>query len=356
VDATTPNVAESALLNSLADPDRLKPWLAESLGVDPQDTVLRRVSTGHTNEMIMVESGDRRWVLRRPPRTRSAATAHNVAREFRILSALQGSGVPHPVPVALCEDEDVIGAPFMIMEFVVGITAELPLPAPFDHPGEAQREMALGLVDALAAIAAVDWEAAGLQGFGKPDGFLDRQVSRWRGQLEQYRTRDIPLIDDVAAWLEDNKPETGPIGIVHGDYQWNNVLFAPDRPGRVVAVVDWEQATIGDPLLDIGWLLGLWYQPGEDAVGRDPSRLFCQLPGLPSRQELAERYAARTGLGLKYLTYYQVLALFKLACVIEGSYARFVRGQSDDPVHETFKVRVPALISRAASFAAGDIT
>jgi aminoglycoside phosphotransferase (APT) family kinase protein len=346
---------DTALLAELVDVERLGAWLASTTGRDLPPLEVRRVSTGHTNEMILVTTGEDRWILRRPPRTRSAATAHNVAREHRVLHALDRTDVPHPHTVALCEDESVIGAPFMLMEFVEGIGATLPLPAPFDASVDGQREMAFSLVDSLAQLALVDWRAVGLDGFGKPDGFLARQVSRWRSQLEQYKTRDVAHLDEVAAWLEKERPESVRIGIVHGDYQWNNVLFAADRPGRVVAIVDWEQSTIGDPLLDIGWLLGLWYEPGEEATGREASRLFCQLPGLPSRADLAARYAERSGLPLEHIDYYRALALFKLACVIEGSYARYLKGQSDDPIHATFEVRVPALMARAHAIARGEL-
>jgi aminoglycoside phosphotransferase (APT) family kinase protein len=349
------NSSEQEILESLADMSRLGPWLADVLRLRPEDLAVRRASTGHTNEMLLVESGDDRWILRRPPRTRSAATAHDMSREYRVMSALDRTDVPHPRMIALCEDDTIIGAPFILMAFVPGITAQLPLPAPFDQPGEAQRELAFALIDSLARIAKVPWQDVGLDGFGRPAGFLERQVNRWLTQLEKYRTRDIPGLDEVARWLDAHRPDTGLTGLVHGDYQWNNVLFEAERPGRVAAVVDWEQSTVGDPLLDLGWLLGLWYEPGETAEGRDASRLFCQLPGLPRRAELAARYGELTGFDLRNLEYYRVLALFKLACVIEGSYARYVKGQSDDPLHATFEVRVPALIARARSIAAGEL-
>jgi aminoglycoside phosphotransferase (APT) family kinase protein len=341
------------LLEALIPRERFEPWFRSTLDVGDGRLELRRISPGHTNEIILVSVDEQRWVVRRPARVSSPAIAKGMGREFRVLRALDGTAVPHPAALAFCDDPQVVGAPFMVLAFVEGIGATLPLPEPFAHTVEAQRELANGLIDALATVAPVDWQAVGLDGFGKPDGFLDRQVSRWMSQLEQYRTRPIPHLDEVTGWLQRHTPSWGPTGIIHGDYQWNNVLFGADRPGRVVAIVDWEQSTIGDPLLDLGWLLGLWYEPGEDAVGRSADRLFCQLPGLPTRRDLAERYATLTGLDLDNLGYYSTLALFKLACVIEGSYTRYLAGASDDPLHATFEVRVPALVERALSFAQG---
>jgi aminoglycoside phosphotransferase (APT) family kinase protein len=216
--------------------------------------------------MLLITAGEERWILRRPPHTRSAATAHSVAREHRVLHALDVTDLPHLHALALCEDESVSGAPFMLMEFMEGIGATLPLPAPFDTSVEGQREIVFSLVDSLAQLSLVDWRAVGLEGFGKPDGFLARQVSRWRSQLEQYKSHHR------ATRRRRRVAQAGPTesvgnGIVHGDYQWNNVLFPAGRPGHVVAIVDWTQSTIGDPLLDIGRLLALWYDPGEQAPG-----------------------------------------------------------------------------------------
>lgn len=330
--------------------DKLASWLAPRLDLDGPVRA-RRVSTGHSNEMFRVTSGQRTWLLRRPPRVDNAPGAHNMAREYRLLSALHGSGIPHPEALALCESPDVIGTPFLLLEYVEGFAPRLPLPRPFHNDPQAQREMCFDMVAALARLAAFDWQGAGLDGFGRPVGFLERQVDRWLGQLAKYRTRELPWVDELADWLQQRVPVSAPTGLIHGDYTWSNVMFAPDRPGRVAAIVDWEQATIGCPLLDIGYLLGLWYEPGEEATGRDPATLFCQLPGNPTRNELLEHYATHSGLAVDDIGFYQVLALFKLSCIIEGSYARHISGRSDDPVHASFKQRVPALLLRAATFA-----
>ncbi|ONH28088.1 hypothetical protein BL253_20785 [Pseudofrankia asymbiotica] len=325
-------------------------WLGGHLPVGPE-LVVTRISTGHSNEMFRLEMPGQVWLLRRPPRTANAPGAHSMAREFRVLRALRGSGVPHPEALVHCEDPEVVGAPFLVLSFVTGFAPTLPLPAPFTGDVAGQREMAGALVDALAAVARFDWRPAGLDGFGRPDGFLDRQVDRWLGQLARYRTRDLPWLDELSGWLRARQPARPVTGLLHGDYTWSNVMFAPDRPGRVAAVVDWEQSTVGDPLLDLGQLTGLWYEQGEDAGGRDPRALFCQLPGNLTRRELVERYARASGLPVDDIAFYQALALFKLACILEGGWARFRAGASDDPGHRNFERRVPALLARAATFA-----
>jgi aminoglycoside phosphotransferase (APT) family kinase protein len=332
--------------------ERLRTWLSERLSLERGELLVERISSGNTNEMFSLRSGRNRWLLRRPPRVATSATAHQVAREFRILSALDGSAVPHPRALALCEDASVIGAPFLVMEFVDGFSGRLPLPEPFRSSADARRELVIDLVDVLAALGSVDWSAAGLEGFGKPAGFLERQVDRWLGQLEVYGTRELPHLDEVADWLRSNRPQQRYTGILHGDYQWDNVLFSLQRPGRVAAVVDWDGSTIGDPLLDIGWLLAFWHEPGEDTAAQVPAKLLSLEPGAPTRAELAARYEKQSGRSLEDVDYYRVLSLFKLACVCEGSYTRFIRGESDDPGHANFEVRVPALIAKAATIAA----
>lgn len=317
---------------SLVDRPALERWL----GRGPLDVA--RMSSGASNEMFEVRVDGDVMVLRRPPTGR--VETRYIAREFRVLRALDGTDVPHPRALLLCEDEAVIGAPFLLMERVEGFTPRDPLPAEADP-----RAMALALVDGIAALARVDWRARGLEGFGKPDGFLERQVSRWLAQLETYRAREIPGIDEVGRWLDGNLPPSSEPGILHGDYQFINVMMR--APAELVAIVDWEQSTIGDPLLDLGWLLAGWSEPDESPPLRFGSRYLTDRRGLPARAELAERYARATGRDLAHLGYYVVLAMFKLACVLEGSYQRFVAGQSTNPYHEKMGPLVLELAERA---------
>jgi aminoglycoside phosphotransferase (APT) family kinase protein len=327
--------------------------LTDVLGDGPEP-VIERVSTGHTNEMFRVTRGPARYMLRRPPRVSASRTASDMTREAVVLQALDRTDVPHPSVLASWQS-DSLGVPFLLMSWIDGFSGLLPLPAPFETSQALCRELAFSLVDGLADLSRVDYVAAGLEGFGRPDGFLARQVTRWVGQLASYQVRDLPLTDQIGRWLEQHRPPGAPAGIVHGDYQWDNVLFAPDPPGRLAAIVDWDSATVGDPLIDLGWLLGLWDEPGEDAGGRDPRKLFTARPGMPTRAEATERYCARSGRSVAHMDYYRTLAMFKLACVIEGSYSRWIRGQSDDPMHATFEWRVPALLEKASRIASGDL-
>jgi aminoglycoside phosphotransferase (APT) family kinase protein len=298
-----------------------------------------------------VTRGDLEVVLRRPPRTPLSPTAHDMAREFRVLSAFYGrSPVPVPRPIALCTDADVIGAPFYLMAPIDGVVVRERVPAPLDASPNAPRDCAYALVDALAGIHAFDWERGGLDGFGRPDGYLERQVPRWLGQLERYKTRPLPDVDEAGAWLAEHTPVMQAPGVIHGDYKLDNVMFEPRLPVKLNAVVDWEQSTIGDPLVDLGWMIGLWIEPGErpSLAGVSP---FGGAADVPTRADLIARYAQQTDRDLTNLAFYIVLGLFKLACVMEGSYARFKAGTSDDQYFAALERGVPALAQRALEFA-----
>ncbi len=334
----------------LVDVDRLASWMdREGLGAGAPCAV-ERITTGHSNELFLIARGADVFVLRRPPRTPLSPTAHDMAREFRVLRALRvHSAVPVPRAVALCTDREVIGAPFYLMEPVDGVVVRDRLPRELaDDPG-APRACAFALIDALASIHAFDWRTGGLGDFGKPDGYLARQVPRWLGQLARYKTRPLPEVDAAARWLDAHIPEMHALALIHGDYKLDNVMFAPRLPVELIAVVDWEQSTIGDPLVDLGWVVGLWIEPGErpTPAGASP---FAPDADLPTRAELIARYADRTGRDVSNVAFYCVLGLFKLACVMEGSYARFKAGTSDDSYFAALEAGVPALARRALEF------
>jgi aminoglycoside phosphotransferase (APT) family kinase protein len=337
------------LTEQLAPAAALCRWLSPLVDLD-EGLHVERLQVGRSQEVFRLTSGSSTWLLRRPSRITNDSGS-TTAREHRLLAALAGSPVPHAAVLAYCSDVAVIGAPFLVLEWIEGFAPRIPLPTPFDTKVMARREMCFSLVDALATLADFDWRDAGLEGFGRPEGFLERQVARWLSLLDRNRTRDLPVAREVGAWLSANRPAEHPARLMHGDYTWTNVMFAPDPPGRVRAIVDWEQSTVGDPLLDIGYLTGLWYEPGEDAGGRDPAGLFCQLPGNPARDELLEQYSRKTRYDLTHIRYYQALAMFKLACILERTWARYDAGDSDDPEHARLEHRVPALLERAATFA-----
>ena len=310
------------------DVDRLDAWIGDRLPGTGSPLTAERIgaATGIANALYRISRGQHAWVLRLPPAVKNDPGASNIAREWRILTALEGTAVPHPAPVLLCEDPSVLGAPFMLMSVVDGFTPGFELPEPFAGTPSHRRDLAMAYVDGLADLAAVDWWAQGLDGLGKPDGFLERQVPRWRAQLDRYHTRELPELDFLSEWLTANVPAMSPAAIIHGDYSPFNVMVAPDPPARLAAIVDWDTGTIGDPLLDIGHLLARWTESGEEPV---ISVQAGGVEGYPSRAEMAQRYAERTGRDLANLAYYEALALFKLAIILEGSHARQVRSGVD---------------------------
>jgi aminoglycoside phosphotransferase (APT) family kinase protein len=338
--------------DQLVDVERLDTWIGDRLAGNGSELTVERMGEdlGIANALFVLRRGGEAWVLRRPPATKNHPSASNTAREWRILTALEGTDVPHATPLLYCDDTSVIGAPFMITSLVEGFTPTGALPPPFDVGGRVLRDLAMACVDGLVSLAAVDWRARGLEGLGKPEGFLERQVSRWVGQLDGYRVRELPEEEFVCGWLEANRPEMSPPAIIHGDYTPFNVMVAPDPPVRLAAIVDWDTGTIGDPLLDIGGLLARWTRPGEGTPTvqtRDPN-------GLPTRQQMAEHYAERSGRDVTALPYYGCLALFKLAVILEGTYARERHAGVPD-AESSMAVRVPDLFRRAAACARGEL-
>jgi aminoglycoside phosphotransferase (APT) family kinase protein len=299
---------KSGDLDGLLDVEKLRVWL-DLQGVEPgADLAVRRISGGMSNESIGVVRNGRRFVLRRPAVIALERADRGMEREFRMLRALEGTDVPHPTPIALCTDRDVIGSAFYLMGHVDGFTSLQPLPEPFAHDTRLQREALLATADALGRLARVDWQARGLAGFGRPEGFHERQVGRWLSQLDSYRAREIPSIRDVASWLSENRPTQWVPGIMHGDYHSANVLVAPDPPARVAAILDWENCTIGDPLLD---LAGFLHMSGSSE--RD---------GWVDRAVLTGQWERSSGRRAPDLRYYTALYTFKLAVMLEGVYQR----------------------------------
>ena len=304
---------------ALADPADLAPWL-DALGLEVGLPLqIEPLSGGTSNLMFTIERGAGDWVLRRPPQVALDRADEGMRREFRILSALEGTPVPHPTPVALCEDHDVLGCTFFVMQWVDGVN---PIPVPTALADEThQTEITFAMVDALADLHDVDWQAAGLSDLGHPEQFHERQVSRWTGQLASYEGRDLPNVAVVTDWLESHLPDHFDPTIMHGDFHMLNALVAAEPPGRVTAIVDWETATIGDPLLDLAGFCEVWCS----AVG----------DGWPSRSEMVERYRERRGLvELPDLMYYEVLYNFRLAVLLEGSYQRSLRDPSRADRHD----------------------
>ncbi|NBE50011.1 phosphotransferase family protein [Streptomyces boluensis] len=304
---------------------RLGKWLAESVPEAGENLSARVLAGGRSNLTYEVTNGASTWIVRRPPLGHVLATAHDMAREFRVMSALQDTAVPVPRTYALCTDDTVLGAPFYVMERVTGTpyrnAVELEPLGP-----ERTRVISTGLVDTLATLHEVDAAAVGLADFGRPEGFLTRQVSRWKRQLDASYCRDLPAADELHAKLAAHVPPQSAAGIAHGDYRLDNVLV--DEQDRPAAVIDWEMATLGDPLTDlallvlyqrIGTLLG-----GSSALSPDAS----SAPGFLTEDEILQRYASRSDRDLSRFGFYLGLAAYKLAAVVEGIHYRHLHGQT----------------------------
>lgn len=297
---------------------------------------VERLRGGGSCEVFAVDRGDARWVLRRAPRRANTTTAHDVLREFRILSAIAGERVRIAHPVAACADPAVFGSPFYLMARVDGVPVRSDIPAAWAGSPDAQRAAVVDLVDALVEIHAVDWHACGLGELAHASGYLGRQIDKWLAQLASYGGRDLPGAQDVAAWLRERLPPEPPQALCHGDYKLDNALFAPDLPARVLAVVDWEMASLGDPMVDLCWMLVFHPGPGgllPLGVATEPR---FDPSWLPPADALVARYAERSGRDVSHIDWYHAFARWKMAVVLEGSYAKFQRGLSDNPVHEHF--------------------
>jgi len=306
------------------------------------------IGDGHSNVTYAIARGDERLVLRRPPRGPLPPSAHDVLREARLQLALAPAGARVPRIRAVCEDPAVIGAPFYVMDLVDGdvLTTALP-PALAGH----EARIADQLVDALAELHAVDVARPAVAAFGRGPGYLERQVRRFRGLLELNATRALPQLDAVGDWLDANRPGEAETTVVHGDYRLGNVIVAADPRPRLAAILDWEMATLGDPLADLGYLTAMWAQPDDPDDPMLALGAVTRRPGFPGRADLARRYADRTGRDVGALRWYQVLAVWKAAIFLEGSYRRFLAGTTDDPYFGRLGDGVPRLAQRAAALA-----
>jgi aminoglycoside phosphotransferase (APT) family kinase protein len=327
----------------------LRDWLAAQLGTaGPFEIHL--ISGGNSNETALLYAPSGRWILRRPPAAAISATANDLGREFRVLSALADRGVPAPRALAFAAPGEVSERSCLLMEYCAGhpLTDRWPDGWP---PAATIGQAGRAAIEALATLHQADYEEAGLDGFGRPDGYLERQVARWRGQYEQHRVRELPLFDEIGRWLEANRPASGPPAILHGDFHLDNCLVAAGPPTRVSAIIDWELATVGDPLVDLGLLLGFWGAGRPRPFAMERVQALTRLPGAPGRRELADYYTALTGRSTQALSFYMVLAFFKLAAIVEGAYARFLGRDVDSDYARGLGADVPGLLRDAAHLA-----
>ncbi len=331
------------------DAERLRPFLATALPGAEGPITVRQFRKGHSNLTYLVSIGGREAVLRRGPFGASVKTAHDMGREWKLLSALQGVYPRAPRPLAFCDDEAVLGARFYLMERVQGVILRgdgagsgLALTPALLHA------TSTALVDNLADLHAVDLVRTGLGALGKPEGYVQRQVKGWIERYQAARTDDVPQIEAAAAWAAAHLPASGGAALIHNDYKYDNVVLDPADPSRVVAVLDWEMATIGDPLMDLGTALGYWTEPGDSPLLKAQAFGPTHLPGSLTRQEVAARYAERSGRPVGDLLFHYVFALFKLAVIVQQIYRRFVDGHTHDPRFASMIGMVRVLGAQAA--------
>ncbi|MFJ2161966.1 phosphotransferase family protein [Streptomyces sp. NPDC087856] len=321
------------------DLDRLRGLLdREQPGLVTDALSGRLIEGGRSNLTYAVTDGTAKWVVRRPPLGHVLATAHDMKREHRVISALHPTNVPVPRPILLCEDDEVLGAPFYVMEFVEGTpyrTAGELLPL----GPERTRGAVLELVDTLVELHAVDPAEVGLADFGRPEGFLDRQLRRWGKQLDASRNRDLAGVEELHAALGQRLPVSPAPAVVHGDYRLDNVLIGEDD--KIKAILDWEMSTLGDPLTDLG-LLVMYSMPLD--LPNSPISTTASAPGHPTPAELIERYAARSGRDVSSVAWYTAFAWFKLAVILEGIHYRYTLGQTVGPGFDRIGELVPVFI------------
>lgn len=321
--------------DGLLDWSRLGPWLQSAgLAGDAPFREVTQLTGGSQNNLFLLDRGDAQFILRRPPRHLRTHSNTTMQREARVLKALAGSTVPHPELLASCDDSSIIGASFFLMAPLEGFSPAGLLPGRYATDAHWRWQMGEAFIQAAVALGKLDYQALGLEDFGKPDNWHGRQVDRWRSQLEGYFDTpgyDIATLGDVARigrWLSDNLPGDGRIGIIHGDYQWPNVMFSLEAP-RISGLIDWELSTLGDPLLDLAWVLTSWRETGDPAVGAPSSDpVVTPWNGFMSRRELIDLYGQLSGRDMSSMPWFFVLACFKLACLLEGTYARSLIGKA----------------------------
>jgi aminoglycoside phosphotransferase (APT) family kinase protein len=305
------------------------------------EILVRQFPSGYSNLTYLIQVGDKELVLRRPPFGRKAKTAHDMGREYRILKALNPVFPYCPKPLAYTEDESVMGCPFYVMERIQGIILRKNLPRGLEFTPDQMRSLCENLLDVHYKLHTVDYKAIGLEGFGKPEGYVKRQVEGWSGRYRAALTPDAPLFEKVMQWLHDKMPLDFPKpAVIHNDYKFDNVVLDPDNPLKIVGVLDWEMATIGDPLMDLGCSLGYWVQSDDPPNFQAAGTLPTNLPGAFTRDELVKRYAEKAGITINDFSFYLCFGVFRLAVIAQQIYYRFYHGQTKD---ERFKLLIVAV-------------
>ena len=339
------------MANSQPAPDgvdlaALEDYLPQRLPAAAGPLQAELISGGRSNLTYFIRSPRGEWVLRRPPLGHVLPTAHDMAREFRVISALVETDVPVPGTMLLCEDDSIIGSPFYIMEAVHGQIVREELPVGLATTPAERRRMSEEFIDALVRLHAINYQAVGLESFGRPHGFVERQVRRWGEQWDRSKTRDLPELEELRRRLALSLPESPAPTIVHGDYRLENMIFATGDASRILAILDWEMATIGDPLTDLGYALTYWIQAGDSKLRQlaMEKNVATMAEGFMTRDELAYEYERRSGRPIRNVQFYLALAHYKLGIIIEGIRARYLAGETRGEGFDDMGYRVPELI------------
>ncbi|MSP61528.1 MAG: phosphotransferase family protein [Myxococcales bacterium] len=333
------------------DKARLEEWLRARIPDLATPITVEQFPSGHSNLTYSIRGGERDLVLRRPPFGSKVKSAHDMGREYRVLSHLAPIYPPAPRPLLHCDDESVIGAPFYVMERVRGIILRRVLPPGFTMGPDLARGLSESFLDNLATLHAIDYRAAGLGDLGRPEGYVERQVAGWTKRYHDARTDDLAAIDAIARWLAERMARPSEAALIHNDYKYDNLILDPADPTKILALLDWEMSTVGDPLMDLGTALSYWIEAG------DPAELMVFafgptfVPGSLTRRQLADRYGARTGRDVSDMLFYYCFALFKNAVVAQQIYYRYVQGLTRDDRFAGFGAAVKILATVAVQAA-----
>ncbi len=329
------------------DTRRLEPWLRQHLPDAEGPFELAQFGGGHANLTYLIRFGKKEYVLRRPPFGPVAPSSHDMGREHTVLKNLWQAFPLAPRSYLICKDAKIIGASFHIMERRYGIVIRRELPEGYDWKEELNSRVGNMVIDVLAELHRVDPSDAGLGELGRPEGFVERQLSGWTRRWEAAKHDDLPVVWDIVLWLERGLPTGDQVSLLHNDYKLDNLLVSTDDPGRAVAVLDWDMCARGDPLVDLGHMLTFWGEPGDDERWIAAASMPTTYPGFPTRDEAIERYAAATGFDCGNVHWYQVFGAFKIAVILQQIYIRYLRGQTRDERFAAFGDRVAGLIDKA---------
>ena len=339
------------------DEAKLADYLHGKLPGSEQPLSLRQFGGGAANLTYLLDYGSHEYVLRRPPLGPVAKSAHDMGREYRVLSVLHNSFSLAPRAFLYCKDTDLIGADFFVMERHRGMVVRRSIPSSYADFPDAPQRMSGALIDALADFHAVDYTEIGLEQLGRPDGFVDRQIEGWYRRWQAAKHDDQPQVEmqmeTMYRWLKENQPKTQAASLVHNDYKLDNVMLAADDPGKLVAIFDWDMCTLGDPLSDLGALLCYWSEPSDPAYYKEASMMPVDDARFLTRAQLVERYATRSGRDVSNIHFYHALGLYRLVVIIQQIYIRYARGQTQDQRFAGFGERVPKLLQAAHEVATG---